>query len=126
RRPPRAADGELGMERGDGGEDADADADGRRAARQAGAARSRARSVHRSRRAAEDLRRPRVLVAQRDVGEEPPAAVPRVVRMADRRIGERRERGYGPPGLLMRPNRVLLGVAIALLVAVPALAQGRR
>src|SRR5439155_9798536 len=94
--------------------------------RQAGAARAREGSPRRSRRAAESVRRSRVLVAQCDVGEEPPAAVPRVARVADGGIGERRERRHGPPGVLMRLSRALSALAIALLVAATALAQVRR
>ena len=40
---------------------------------------------------AEGVRRPRLLVAQRDVGEEPPAAVPRLARMAREGHGQRFE-----------------------------------
>ena len=68
----------------------DADADGRRRARQAGAARARARALRRPRRAAEGARRSRLLVAQRDVGEESPAAVP-----ARRSSGSPRARSRG-------------------------------
>ena len=44
-RPPRAADHDVGMERGRRGEDADADADGGRDSRRAGAA-ERVRELH--------------------------------------------------------------------------------
>ena len=52
-------------------------------------------------RAAEGVRRSRLLVAQRDVGEEPPADVPGVARLADDRIGQRHEGRHAPPGILM-------------------------
>ena len=75
------------------------------------------------------LRRPRLLVAQRDVGEESPAAVPRLARMADDRNGERHVGRHAAGRLLMKSRgaaaRVCLVAAIVAMVAVSAFAQRR-
>src|SRR6185503_1778629 len=124
-----AANRDLGMESGDGGEGAGADADGGRPARQAGAARSRPRSVRRPRRAAEDVRRSRLLVAQRDVGEEPAAAVSRVARVADAGYGQQHQGRHAAARILMVRERTRIGPALGALVLVlaagAALAQVR-
>ena len=82
RRAPRAASDHLGMDHRGRRENSDPHADGLRRARQAGQPRPRARTLQRSRLAQESLRRSRLLLAQRHVGEEPPAAVPGVARVA--------------------------------------------
>ena len=56
-------------------------------------------AVRGPRRAGEDLRRPRLLLTQRDVGSEPHGPVPRVARMADAGHGQRGERRNAPPRL---------------------------
>ena len=91
-RPPRAAGADLGFQSGGRREDADALPDGGGRTRQAGRARARARTLRRPGLEAESLHRPRVLVAQRHVGKEPPAAVPGLARMAEGRQGERNVR----------------------------------
>src|SRR4029077_9773715 len=123
----RAADCDVGMEPGDGGEGAGGDADGRRATRQAGGARPRARALHRSRGAAEGARRPRLLLAQRDVGEEPAAAVPRLARVADAGLGQRREGRHRAAGILMGApsRRAAIGAALLVCATAAAMAQVR-
>ena len=82
-------------------------------------------------RAAEAVRRSRVLVAQRDVGEEPPADVPGVARLADDRIGERDEGRHAAPGLLMVARLKRIGARLSALaraascVALPLVATAR-
>ena len=74
---------------------------------------ARVRVLRRSRRAGEGVRRSRVLVAQRDVGEEPPAAVPGVARMVpagdrqrrkDRHAEDRLRQGHEECGLGSRES----------------------
>src|SRR5205814_7179556 len=117
RRPPRAADGDMGLQRRRRGEDADADDDGGWAARQAGAARSRARVLRGSRRAAEGLRGSRLRVAQCDVGEESVAALPRVARLAHRGRGPRRQGRNVTARLLTRRAAALAAMAAVLALA---------
>ena len=100
-RPARAADDDVGLESGDRRQDDDADADGGGHSRQAGDARARPRAVCRPRRPAEDAHRSRVLVAQRDVGEESSRALPRLPRVARQGDGERRQRRRAATGLLI-------------------------
>src|SRR5262249_31077939 len=87
-------------------------------------ARSRARVLHRSRRAAESLRRSRLLVAQRDVGEEPVAAVPCVARVAHRGDRERREGRRITPRILTHRTPALVALLVAV-VAAGVVAQDR-
>ena len=68
--------------------------------RQAGSAGAGSRLLRRSRRRRQGARRPRVLLAQRDVGGESPAAVSRLARVAHGRHRRGHEAGHGAARLL--------------------------
>lgn len=87
RRAPRAIDHDLGMECRDGRVNDDPCADRRRCARQASDARARASALRRPWLERQGADRPGLRVAQRDVGEESPAAVQGVARLADEGFG---------------------------------------